>query len=392
MEKEKNKQIEAQGMKTNQIILGIFLLLIGITIGITINSNGTFALETATSTNATSSNATSSNVYLDNTKIYLEGITIEKKEAKLGEKVNINLCTNKTLTSAKILFKSDKGNQFTVYLNSINNEEYFEIPSNTKTDTYYLSQLVLESDNLTTTYVNGNNYNFNIQIKITNNKNKTYIYNNENITEDSIKDITESGEKTEITINATGNAIISKEIFKAIKGTNKNLIIKYNDNEFTFNGKDITDIKDIDAKITISCISDDETFDIINNNGYIIKFANNGKLPGKATIRLKTTEEMHDFFGNNKIYLYYYDETSQKFTLISKNITSNNGYYEFTINHNSKYILTDTEIDSTTVEVDSNIVNFQSSNNSYLLIIGATIALILIVILIIIILKRKNNK
>ena len=397
-----NNQTQTKGIKTNQIILGIFLLLTGIAIGIAINSNGTFALETATSTNATtsnatssnatSSNATSSNVYLDNTKIYLEGITIDKKEAKLGEKVNINLCTNKTLTNAKLLFKSNKGNQFTVYLSNLNDEEYFEIPSDIKTDTYYLSQLILESNDLTTTYVNGNNYNFDIELKITNNKNKTYIFNNENITEDSIKAITESDGKSEITINATGNNIISKEIFNAIKGTNKKLIIKYNDNEFIFNGKDITDIKDIDTKITISCISDDETFDIINNNGYIIKFANNGKLPGKATIRLKTTEEMQEFFGNNKIYLYYYDETNQKFTLISKTITSNNGYYEFTINHNSKYILTDNKIDSTTVEVDSNIVNFQSSNNTYLLIIGASIALILIVVLIIIILKRKKNK
>lgn len=414
--KKLNKRIVEQSNETTQIAIGSILLLVGIIIGITISLNGTFALETATTSNATDSNATDSNatssnatssnaasnsangvnatsgnVYLDNTKIYLEGIDIGKKEAKLGERINITLCTNKTLTNVILLFKSDKGNQFTVYLSNLNREEYFEIPSNIKIDTYYLSQLILESNDLQTTYVNGNNYNFDIKLTITNSTNKTYIFNNENITEDSIKEIAKSDEKSEITINATGNAIISKEIFNSIKGTNKKLIIKYNDNEIIFNGKDITEIKDIDVSITTSCISDDETFKMINNNGYIINFANNGTLPGKAIVKLKATDEMKNFFGKRKIYLYYYDETNNKFTLISKNITMNNDYYEFTINHNSKYILTDTKIDNTTVEVDNNVVDFQASNTHYLLWIGISIILIAVVIGIIIYLKKKET-
>ncbi len=396
------KVIEDQNKDVTQIMIGSLLLLIGIAIGVALSLSGTFALETATAPNATTanatapnattSNATSSNVYVDNTKVYLDGIELAKKEATLGDKIKVNLCTSHTLINAKFLFKSNKGNQFTVYLNDINNDEYIEIPSTVKADTYYLSQLVLESNNLSTTYVNGNNYNFNIELKITEPKKKSYIYNNEDITEDKIKELAKSEDKTDITINATGNNIISKEVFNSIKGTDKKLVIKYQNHEIIFYGKDIKNAKDIDVSMKVLCISDDDTFKEITNNGYIINFAENGELPGKATIRLKATEEMRQFFKNKKAYLYYYDEKNKKYTLIENSLTIKDGYYEFTLNHNSKYILTDKKIDKKTAVVDENIVDFQNSNNTNIAIILISVLLIIAVIIFILLMKKRGNK
>lgn len=397
IEKEKNNDKDI-----TQIVFGSLLLLIGIAIGVAMSLNGTFALETATAPNATTSNAgipnatapnaTSSNVYVDNTKVYLDGIELSKKEAKIGEKIKVNLCTSHKLTNVKFLFKSNKGNQMTLYLNSLNDDEYIEIPSSVIPDTYYLSQLILESNELSTIYVNGNNYNFNIQLNIIDNKNKNYIYNNEDITEAKIKEISKSEDKTEITINATGNSIISKELFNSIKGTNKKLIIKYQDNEIIFNGKDITTSKDIDASIKILCISEDETFKEISNNGYIINFADNGNLPGKATIKLKATSEMSDFFKNKKAYLYYYDEMNKKYTIISNTLTLKEGYYEFMIDHNSKYILTDKKISKNEATVNENKVDFQNSNNTNIAIILISIVLIIAVIIFILLVTKKEKR
>ena len=48
--------------------------------------------------------------------------------------------------------------------------------------------------------------------------------------------------------------------------------------------------------------------------------------------------------------------------MIEKNVKLNTGYYEFAIDHNSKYIFTDSKITSKKVKIDENIVDFQNSN------------------------------
>ena len=404
-----------------QIFLCSLLLLVGMAIGIAMSLNGTFALDTstppnattsnatnsnatssnatssnatssnATSSNATSSNATSNNVYIDSNRIYLEKIEIKTKEAKVGDKVAVNLCTNININSAKLIFKSNNGNQFTIYLSNLNNDEYMEIPSTVPSDTYYLSQLTLDNDNSTTTYTNGNDYNFNIEIIITEKETKSKIYNNEDVNANTIKE-SKKEETKDITINATGNSVISKEVFNSIKGTDKKVIIKYQDNEIIFSGRDIKEAKDIDVSMKIICITDDDTSKVINNNGYIINFANNGDLPGKEIVRIKATTEMKNYFENKKLYVYYYDEPNNKFTLIARNITLENDYYEFAINHNSKYILTDTQIDTKTVTVDENIVDFQNSNKTNTIIILVSILIVVAVTIFILLMKKKENK
>ncbi len=401
-----------EGSNSAQIAVGTLLLLIGIVLGAILTANGTYALDTstagdATTSNATTSNATNSNAryiiatapnatdsnaQIDYSRIQLFGLELGQVEAKVGDKITINLCANYSLTSAKMLFKSSKGNQFTVFINRLNVDEYIIIPSTVKADTYYISQVVLEAPDMKETFVNGNNFNFTQELKITENKTKTYIYNNEEITEEIIKDIKESSDKSEITINATTNNIISKEIFESIKGTNKQLVIKYNDNEIIFNGKNINNTKDIDVTMEVSCISEDDLSNQISNAGYVIKFADNGELPGVAKIRINATDEIKTFLKGKTAYVYFYDEENKKYTLVGKNVKLNNGYYEFAINHNSKYILTDSQIESKEVEVDENIVNFQDGDKTNYLIISLGIALIIAVMSLLLILSKNNKK
>ena len=418
-----NKEFIEKNNNT-QIALSTFLLLLGIVIGVSLTANNSYALDTATSSrattsnattsnattsnatssnatssNATSSNATSSNINVDTSTIYIDRLTFNSKEAKIGEKVELDLLTNIYITQAKLLFKSEKGNQFTVYLSNLNDDEYFEVPTNVTIDNYYLSQLTMEHDDIVTTYTNGNNYDFNIELKILDNNNATKVYNNEEVNEETIKNIASTDTKEskdnkdtkDIIINATGNSVISKEVFNSIKGTEKKLIIKYQNNEVIFNGKDIIEAKDIDASIKTTCISDDETSKIITNNGYVVNLSDNGTIPGKEIIRIKATQEMKDYFGKKKLFVYYYDKENSKFTLIAKNITSKEDFYEFAVEHNSKYILTDTKINNKTVEVDENIVDFQNSNKINILITIAGIILVIAVIMLIVLLS-KNNK
>ena len=416
---------DEQSKDITQILIGSLLLLIGMSIGVAMSIGNTFALDTSTSPNATTSNATNpnatapnatnpnatspnattsnatnpnattGNVYLDSSKIYIEKITTKAKEVKIGEKVEIELCTNVNILGAKLTFKSSKGNQFTVYLNNVNGDEYIEIPTTVTADTYYLSQLTMQSVTTETTYVNGNDYDFKIELKITEKESPKQVYNNEDITEKTIKEIasteTKKDDKSDVTINATGNTVISKEVFNSIKGTDKNLIIKYQDNEIIFNGKDITEPKDIDVKLETACITDDEDFKKIDNNGYIVNFANNGDLPGKEIVKIKATTEMKEYFGNKKLYVYYYDKENNKFTLIAKNVSLENDYYQFVIDHNSKYLLTDKKIETKDVEVDENVVDFQNSNKTNITIILLSILLIIAVIIFVLLMKGKNN-
>ena len=129
------------------------------------------------------------------------------------------------------------------------------------------------------------------------------------------------------------------------------------------------------------------------NEGIVLNFTSNGNLPGNALIKIKVTDEMKEILNNNKIYIYYYDEDKNGFNIIAREITEKDGYYEFTISHNSKYILTKTEVDNELIiEEEENVVHFQQSNSHYLLWIAMSSLLIAVVIIIIIIVKKKENK
>ena len=331
--------------------------------------------------------------------IVLSGLGIEPKSGKVGERINLNLNVSEIVKSAKLIFKGTDNSQLVIYPKRDVNKWYFEIPSTASKGIYSLQSATFSSDSNTKIYsVDGANgsemYNFDVTLEVVDVVSNVYIYNNEDISNDIIVNLYNSADGAEITINADSNTLITEEIFNAIKGKNKKLVINSNDNQIIFNGNNIIDSKTIDATINVDSIKDNDDINKLIDSGVVIRFADNGTLPGEATVRIKSTDEMDRILQNEKIYVYYFNDGENKFQLIATNIEkTEDGYYEFEITHNSDYVLVNKEIDRKLVVLgDDNIVRFQRSTIVNLLLIGMGIIIVIGVSIIIILLKNKNQK
>ena len=227
-------------------------------------------------------------------------------------------------------------------------------------------------------------------------------YRNDELTSKLIAEITESENIKTIIINADDSPKISSDIFKAIQNTDKQLVITYKDNEFVFNGRNIKNPKDIDASISVNSIQTDiDISKIVKSNGIVVSFEPNGELPGVAKIRIKSTDTLKKNIDGNKVYAYYYDEQNKNFILMSEDVKlSEDEYYEFAIEHNSKYILVNEKVDETllagyiapTQNNQKETVSFLESHKAYIMIIGMCILAIVLISVIVIVDKRGIKK
>ncbi|MBQ8192725.1 MAG: dockerin type I repeat-containing protein [Bacilli bacterium] len=335
----------------------------------------------------------------NNSTISIGNVSLSNSTAKIGEKINVSIENKDNLFSLVLLFKSGKGNEFKVHLNRFNIKyegAYFVIPSNVTPDNYYVYQMEVSDDEKTVIYTKDQNLNSDISLEVLSNEEKTYTYSNVYLSEEIINEIKNAPNDTEIVIDASINTIVNESVFNAIKGTNKKLIINYYGNEIVFDGMDIKEVKTIDVSIYIinnfESIDDDMDLSSIVENGVVIDLSSNGTLPGKAIYRIYADDTLKEIIGTKKIYLYYYDEDNNNFSLIEKNIKLNDNYYEFEIEHNSKYILTKNKIDSQyVVKLGNNVVHFQNGDMINLLLIVGGIALIAVVLVIILLVKRKKT-
>ena len=336
-------------------------------------------------------------------KIKLNSISFDKSKIGVGEKVNVNIDASEELESVKLTFKhSQKAVSLSIYVKNLQDNPYFEIPTNFEKGKYSLTGVALSSANVTTTYtLSGSNQteklNFNYTIEVSENSNAEAIYNNEDITAEVISNLYESSNPV-ITINASGDTIINSEIFNIAKSTNKRLIISNNDNSLIFDGGEINTPKAIDASIAVGKIRLNTTIGGLVPNGIIVSFADNGNLPGKATVKIKANKITDEILGVKDVYVYFFNTSNQKFVSISDNVRkTSDGYYEFEITHNSDYILVNEKLDDLLLYKEGNssdeVVAFQKSDNLYLLMIGAGLALAIVVAVVIIVLnsKKKNG-
>lgn len=231
---------------------------------------------------------------------------------------------------------------------------------------------------------------------------ETVTYRNDELTSKLIAEITESENIKTIIINADDSPKISFDIFKAIQNTYKQLVITYKDNEFVFNGRNIKNPKDIDASISVNSIQTDiDISKIVKSNGIVVSFEPNGELPGVAKVRIKSTDTLKKNIDGNKVYAYYYDEQNKNFILMSEDVKlSEDEYYEFAIEHNSKYILVNEKVDETllagyiapTQNNQKETVSFLESHKAYIMIIGMCIFAIVLISVIVIVDKRGIKK
>jgi len=182
--------------------------------------------------------------------------------------------------------------------------------------------------------------------------------------DDYIDKIKAAKDNDVITLDCTKNAKVKKEAFDAIKGTNKTLLLVNDGIQWIFKGADISETtKDINTQIKISKLDDfgDEVMlncFVENNNGLVIEFAPNGILPCKALIKIKADYTFRDYVGERDLYVYHYQGTDGSLEAIANKIEiSENGYYEFYITHNSKYIISSKKAKAASVVKDSTKLN-----------------------------------
>lgn len=364
-------------------------------------------------------------------EIIMNSINLKKTEAQLNEKVYVDISTNKKVKDVMLSFYNQKSNNIMVVnLKDLNTQNpYFIVPYTTECATYELNYAILkDSEGNEIHYRKGTegsgvkHFDFNSIIEIkerTNKESDLMVLDNENITKDIINDISNLKEDILIEINANNNPIIDSALFKAIENSNKIIIIKYNDIEWVFSGKDIDikEIKSIDVGVNIYKVEEKDELNISNkvDAGIIIEFAENGKLPGKCLIKIKSQGDILEKLDNKEAKVYYYNDNKDNFNKVKMHTILSNDYYEFYINHNSKYIMTinaidekylsqetsDLELNETVIsnknkeKIQNVNVNTNTNKNNLEFIIKLVVAVACIIILILIgtgkILTNKNK-
>jgi PelA/Pel-15E family pectate lyase len=164
---------------------------------------------------------------------------------------------------------------------------------------------------------------------------------------------------------STENPIIASNIFNTIKGQDKVVTFESKAKDGTviaswsFNGKDVTeDIKDIDLTVKAAKLSESDSANkaaiaekVKNEDAFIISFAANGKLPGRATVKIKLSDSWLEGKDKNNICIYYYNEETKKAEVVAEKLKADaEGYVEFEITHNSDYFVVDKNLVETEIK------------------------------------------
>ena len=170
-----------------------------------------------------------------------------------------------------------------------------------------------------------------------------------------VHDIIDQPDDAVIIINYDTGSDIGGDVFDAIRGTDKTIILQGNGIEWVFDGNDIMAPKNIDTDVIINHI---DQFHGINANliadivhdvpTIVLSFAENGVLPGKALIRIKADYTFRSYVGSENLYVYYFDRTENKLVQVAADlkVSGVDSYIEFEIFHNSDFVITKGEIDT----------------------------------------------
>ncbi len=372
----------------------ISLMLVGI------NSDGTtFSRHFSTAYYGRQRLAVNNNV----SSMDLEYLKLVNTTVAAGGKVDVVMDSSIVPDTARFTFRTkDKLSGVFVTLRSIDDKPYFTVSSSAKPGTYYLTEVMFTTEDgikiyKTDTKKQDEKLKFDISLEITEAQEESYVYDGEVLNgEDNSKifySIYNAPDKIEVTINADSNSLILDELFNSIKGSNKTLVINYNDNQLVFNGKDIENSKTIDASIRVAKVNADDNIGGLIKDGIIVNFSDNGVLPGKAVVRVKNSNLVKSSLAGNDVYVYLYDDASQKFVEVTEDkIKLEDGYYEFEIDHNSSYVLVTDKIEEDLVaEETGKVVTFTKSDNTYIIIALVGLLIVVVAALIIFLVKRRKN-
>lgn len=349
-------------------------------------------------------------------------INLNTYEAKAGDKIDVDINANKDIKSALIIFYDKDNNQsISAYVKNFKGHPYFILPSIANVGNYRLQKIIIKDEEGNTQVTNvpefeGKSYTDEngvfyetIELKVTADKiedKKSITFNNEDYDDLMAKKIDELEDDAVITVVCDNYPLVKGILFGQIAETRKTLILQYGDFEWVFNGTDIVDTKYVDVSMLLSSIKNSDfsksniSSKISDSDTTILNFSNNGELPGKALIRLNSTE-LDSKFGNKDIFVYYYNAKNDSLMKVALEVQKIEGYYEFYINHNSIYVLSSKELkgnyisedkkyltlNTTNTEITTNEEN--NNNNILYYVIGAST--VIIIILLAIIFKNKKK-
>lgn len=168
---------------------------------------------------------------------------------------------------------------------------------------------------------------------------------NDNGTTNSNTNTTGAGTTTVTDI--TQNSVVSKDSFNAIKGQDKNISFNSNGTIWTFNGKDITADVTSDIDLSLKTVSDAlkakeaaKLKAILGKNVSMFSFSFNheGKLPGKATVKIFAGTA----WANKNITVFRYYTDKNTYETISTSNVDKDGYFSYTTDHCSDYFIVET--------------------------------------------------
>ena len=353
---------------------------------------------------------------IDNVNNFADIISLSTQQAKINDKISVELKDNNTEIESALLLFEGVGFKSTInaYVKSIKNNPYFIVPFNAQNGDYALQSVIIKYSDGTKKYyrLSSNDASSKlayIVLQVENDsstlieRDKAYL-DNMDYNSRMLAALDEMTEDAIITVNATGNPFVDKGLFELIRETRKTLIIEYFDSEWVFSGTDIVSPKSIDVSMGYESITDKNinNNDMLNDLGkesLMLTFANNGELPGKALIRLKANQ-VDEMFSGDSLFIYFYNEENN-LDPVAMEVQKDNDYYDFYINHNSKYVLTNKKLSGSYVtnndkylklntKTDSN--NNKEDNNfkkNMIIVCGAIIVLLIIII---IILTKKKKK
>jgi hypothetical protein len=222
--------------------------------------------------------------------------------------------------------------------------------------------------------------------------NESVSFENSKITIAQIKEINDSLKPLNVTLNCDANTVVTSSTFDAIKKSNSTLVLVSGQNKMTFLGSNITESKDINFSVGLSEISTNDNLKKFGTSGLVAEFPNNKNLPGNALVSINIDPKYNSYFTNGTLAVYYYNETTDQLELVVNNLKITNNTIEFTIDHNSSYVLTSSTINQTkSTEVANNaVVKFVNNKLIYIVVIAVSIILIIAVTIIVFVQRKKK--
>lgn len=295
---------------------------------------------------------------------FLRGISLVKNDANLNEEIGVKIDADGEVRAATLIFAKD-GESMTVNVKGLNSDSaYFVVPFTTGAGEYELSYVILKDGEgekyhyrKGEDFDNVKHFDFNISLNVRNEvvDGGLLSLDNSKITSEIIDKIKELEGNIVIEINGDDDPVITKELFEAIQGSDKTLIIAYDGNEWIFNGLDVNEPKQIDVSLKLYDVKSEDVFDEKVQSGIILDFPENGELPGKCLIKIYDSRFVSTILNKADVNVYYYNSELSKFEIVDLGRQYNeDGFYEFYLSHNSMYVMTNDTISDEFLILDDN--------------------------------------